>query len=124
MNEQQEKTYAWIRDAAAQIPEKASVGTTNKLGAHVSNRMGAFFYPEKNHTDYVFIDESELKGQRPREAQPRGQAGRARSDLRRHDRMALFRRNHDKTPPPAASASTAPPPQHETDPQRDHEKEE
>jgi uncharacterized membrane protein len=123
MSEQQEKTYAWIRDTAATIPEKATVGTTNKLGPHVSDRMGAFFYPEKNHTDYVFIDESELKGhdlEKHNRAVKQGEL----VQLARHDRMALFKRNHEKTPPPAASSSTAPPPQHETDPQRDHEKEE
>ncbi len=125
MTEQQEKTYAWIRDAAAQIPEKASVGTTNKLGPHVSNRMGGYFYPEKNHTDYVLIDESELKGndlEKHNKAVKQGQL----VQLSRHDRMALFKRNHEKTPPPtpSSSSSASAPPQHDTDPQRDHEKEE
>ena len=61
LSEQQEKTYAWIEKESQAIPKGASVGTTNRAGPHVSNRMRAYFYPQRKDVDYLFIDESELK---------------------------------------------------------------
>ncbi len=39
----------------------ASVGTTNRVGAHVADRREAVFYPEHTNVDYLFLDEAELK---------------------------------------------------------------
>ncbi|MBK8259475.1 MAG: DUF2079 domain-containing protein [Polyangiaceae bacterium] len=54
--------YAWVKSATAQIPRDAKVSVTDKLGAHVSNRRFAFFYPARTDVDFVFIDEGDLKG--------------------------------------------------------------
>lgn len=62
MSDKERATYAWIREQARSIPVRASVGTTNRLGAHVSNRLTAYFYPEHTDVDYLFLDEAELRG--------------------------------------------------------------
>jgi uncharacterized membrane protein len=57
------ETYAWVRAQADSIPLNESVGTTNRLGCHVSNRKEVFFYPyAAPNVDWVFIDEAELRG--------------------------------------------------------------
>ena len=62
MGDKEHETYAWIREQARSIPLRAAVGTTNRLGAHVSNRKTAYFYPEHQNVDYLFLDEGEIKG--------------------------------------------------------------
>jgi uncharacterized protein (TIRG00374 family) len=62
LTDKDRETYAWIHAATAKIPTAASVGLTNRTGAHASNRMRAYFYPEHQNVDYLFIDEAELKG--------------------------------------------------------------
>lgn len=61
LTNEQKAVYAWVDEQAQRIPEGASVGTTNRLGPHVSNRMRALFYPQHTKVDYLFIDEGELK---------------------------------------------------------------
>ncbi len=61
LSEEQVATYEWVNEQTATIPEGASVSTTNRLGAHVSNRMRAYFYPQQTKVDYLFLDEGELK---------------------------------------------------------------
>ena len=56
------ETYAWVREQIDKIPPRASVGVTNRVGAHASNRMAAVFYPEQSNVDWLFIDEAELQG--------------------------------------------------------------
>ena len=62
LTDKDRELYAWVRQATDKIPISASVGLTNRTGAHASNRMRAFFYPEHQDLDYLFIDEAELKG--------------------------------------------------------------
>src|SRR5262249_17976999 len=62
LTDAQRDAYRWIDDQTRQIPRRASVAATPKMGPHVSNRKNAYLYPEKRDTDYVFIDETELKG--------------------------------------------------------------
>lgn len=57
---EQKAQYAWLDATTATIPRTASVGTTNRLGPHVSNRRKAFFYPERSDVDYLLLDEGEL----------------------------------------------------------------
>jgi uncharacterized membrane protein len=87
---EQKTQYAWLDAAAAKIPRAASVGTTNRIGPHVSNRKRAFFYPEHTDVDYLLLDEGELGG---------GDLERhdklkttAFEELERHGRLALFRK--------------------------------
>jgi uncharacterized membrane protein len=61
LNPEQKARHDWVEQQIAKIPPGASVGATNKLGPHISNRRYAYFYPERP-TDYVFADETELKG--------------------------------------------------------------
>ena len=63
--------YAWVEDAAAKIPQGASVGVSNRLGPHVSNRERVFFYPNGPKTDYVFMSRPDLRA----------------DDLARHDAL-------------------------------------
>jgi hypothetical protein len=50
-----------VRAMIAQIPPGASVTTTNRLGAWVSNRKEVYFYHQKKVTHFVFADEREIK---------------------------------------------------------------
>ena len=102
-------TYAWVNETAALIPPGASVGTTNKLGCHVSNRKDAVFYPGHGATDYVFLDESEIKGTDLDAHNKAVQQGKLVLVSRR-DKMALFRSTEKKASTSASASASAPPP--------------
>ena len=53
--------YAWVEAAAAKIPEGATVGVSNRLGPHVSNRAAVAFYPKGPDTQYVLVDRADLR---------------------------------------------------------------
>lgn len=68
------KTFEWIDQTIATIPDGASVASSDKMGSHVSNRARAYFYkviqkeagpPPKYVTtkafDYVFLDEKDMR---------------------------------------------------------------
>ncbi|MBK6514622.1 MAG: DUF2079 domain-containing protein [Polyangiaceae bacterium] len=59
---EQQAQYDWMEEAKKQIPPKASVGVTQKIGPHVSNRKEVYLYGQ-HKTQYVFVDERELKGE-------------------------------------------------------------
>ncbi|MEP7120674.1 MAG: DUF2079 domain-containing protein [Byssovorax sp.] len=107
----EKETYAWIDATVALIPAGASVGTTNKLGCHVSNRKDAVFYPGHGAVDYVFLDESEIKGADLDQHNKAVQTGKLVLITRRTT-MALFKSTEKKPAPGASavpSASAAPP---------------
>lgn len=60
LTDKQEEQYRWMRAESDKIPKDARVGTTNRVGAYVSNRKGAFFYPEHQDVDFLFVDENEV----------------------------------------------------------------
>jgi uncharacterized membrane protein len=110
-------TYRWIDETVALIPAGASVGTTNKLGCHVSNRKDAVFYPGHGPVDYVFLDETEIKGADLDGHNKAVQTGKL-VQVARRDKMALFKSTEKKPAPgapatasasAATSASAAPP---------------
>jgi len=99
LTDDQRATYNWVKESTAQIPKRASVSTTNKLGPHVSNRRYVYFWPNKNHTDYVFVDESELKGndlERHNGAKSRNEI----VEVSRKGTMALYKRQANQPAPP------------------------
>ncbi|WP_438033131.1 DUF2079 domain-containing protein [Sorangium sp. So ce204] len=111
-----EATYAWVRKQVEAIPPGAIVGTTNKMGPHVSNRKEAYFYPGDRAAivQYVLLDEGELKGrdlERHNASVKRGEL----KELSRLKKMALFQRVKPATkkqppaPAPAPAASDEPP---------------
>lgn len=57
----QQAHYDWMEETKKLIPARASVGVTQKIGPHVSNRKDVYLYGQKN-VQYVFVDEKELKG--------------------------------------------------------------
>jgi uncharacterized membrane protein len=84
-------THAWVREHVEKIPPGASVGTTNKMGPHVSNRKEVYFYPDRRRTDYVFLDESELRGgdlETHNKAVARGEF----KEIGRRGKIVLFKR--------------------------------
>lgn len=101
-------TFAWIRETTAQIPANARVGTTNRLGAHVSNRRHAYFYPEHQDVDFLFIDENEIKATELDKHNKNVQSG-AFVLVARREKMALYKKGQAK-PAAAAPAAPAPPP--------------
>jgi hypothetical protein len=60
---EQKTRFEWLETTKAMIEPGASVGVTNRTGPHVSNRSEAHFYG-KRWTNYVFIDERDLKKER------------------------------------------------------------
>lgn len=60
---EQEAQYKWLEDTKKNIPANASVGVTQKMGPHVSNRKDVYLYGQRM-VQYILIDERELKGQR------------------------------------------------------------
>ena len=78
-------------------------------GCHVSNRKDAVFYPGHGVSDYVFLDESEIKGADLEGHNKSIQQGKLVLVARR-DKMALFKSTEKKASAAgAASASVAPP---------------
>ncbi len=115
-------TYAWLDETVASIPAGASVATTNKLGCHVSNRKDVVFYPGHGDTDYVLLDETELKGGDLDQHTKALQQGKL-VQVARREKMVLFKAAEKKpaaapaaarpatpTPPAAPSAPAATPP--------------
>src|SRR5262249_1555752 len=91
LSESERETYAWVEAAVAQIPPDATLGVTNRLGPHVSNRRAVALYPRGQRSEYVFVDAADL---RPDEL-ARHEELIARGDLvplTQHGGMALFRR--------------------------------
>lgn len=85
-------TYAWMKQQMEQIPKSASVATSNKLGAHVSNRKEVYFYlSEPSPTDFVFIDEAELHGPETERHNKAVREGKLVLVSRR-DKLAFFKR--------------------------------
>ncbi|APR83191.1 Hypothetical protein A7982_08540 [Minicystis rosea] len=112
LGDKERETFNWIRETTAQIPANASVGTTNRLGAHVSSRRHAYFYPEHQNVDYLFIDENEIKAGELDKHNKNVQTG-AFVLVARREKMALFKRGANKGAPaaaPAAPKPAAPPP--------------
>jgi uncharacterized membrane protein len=89
LSTEQKANYAWLDAATAKIPRSASVGTTNRIGPHVSNRKAAFFYPERNEVDYLLLDEGELN---PSDQEKHAKLKAGFEELDRRGRLALFKR--------------------------------
>ncbi|MFT3774484.1 MAG: DUF2079 domain-containing protein [Minicystis sp.] len=110
LTDKDRETFAWIEETTAKIPRNASVGTTNRLGAHVSNRMQAYFYPEKQNVDWLFLDENEIKATELDKHNKNVQSG-AFVLVARREKMALYKKGTAKPgAAPAAPAAPAPPP--------------
>lgn len=99
-------TYAWLDETVASIPAGKSVGTTNKLGCHVSNRKDVVFYPGHGETDYVLLDETELKGGDLDQHTKAVQQGKL-VQVARREKMVLFKSVEKKPAPPAPAATPA-----------------
>ncbi len=91
LTDRDKTVYAWVKKQADSIPVKASVAVTNRLGAHVSNRKDAFFYPEKTNVDYIFIDEAELRPPELEKHQKHLQKGTV-VQVARFEKLVLFKR--------------------------------
>lgn len=89
LTDKQRETHAWVREMVDQIPPGASVGVSNKLGPHASGRRHAYFYGQKR-TEYVFVDEKELKADRSKSHKKAIAEGRL-EEIGRHGTMGLFR---------------------------------
>jgi uncharacterized membrane protein len=61
LSEAERETYAWVEATSARIPKDATLGVTNRLGPHVSNRKAVTLYPRGLLTEYVFLDAADLR---------------------------------------------------------------
>jgi uncharacterized membrane protein len=91
LSDKDRETYAWIEREVAKIPRDASVGTTNRAGAYVSNRKAAYFYPEHTDVDWLFLDDSEIRGADQERLAKSVKAG-VFELIGKHDRFALYQR--------------------------------
>ncbi|MEO7326952.1 MAG: DUF2079 domain-containing protein, partial [Minicystis sp.] len=107
LSQHDKDTYAWVEEQVAKVPMTVSVGVTNKMGPHISNRKDVIFYPESRLPEYVFIDESELKGGDLDKHNKNVKEGKI-VQIARRDKMALFRQP-PKQPTPAVIAPSAAP---------------
>jgi len=104
LSDKDRETYAWVRENAAKIPEQARVGVTNRVGAQVSNRKIAYFYPEHQDVDWLFLDEAEIKGAELDKHHKAVQAG-TWIVVARRDRLAFYKRGNK---PGAHAAAPSP----------------
>ncbi len=91
LTDKDRETYAWIREQTDQIPIKDSVGATNRTGAHIANRAGAYFYPEHTDVDWLFVDENEVRAADLERHHKAVQAGTFEL-VSKHDRFAVYKR--------------------------------
>jgi hypothetical protein len=89
------------------IGPTASVGVTNKTGPHVSGRRHVYFYGQRG-TEYVLLDEKELKADRLRRHKEAVSAGRL-VEISRHQSLALFKAQKPPAKPDAAPTEGAGP---------------
>ena len=106
LSQKDKDTYAWVEETVAKVPMNVSVGVTNKMGCHISNRKDVIFYPESRLPQYVFIDEGELKGGDLDKHTKNVSQGKLVLVSRR-DKMALFKQ--PAVGAPAASAAPVAP---------------
>jgi hypothetical protein len=92
LDDRERAAWAWLREQTARIPAAASVATTDAVGAWVSSRAAAWFYPEHTDADYLLLDEEELLGPEWTAHLARIASGRYEL-LARHERLALYRRS-------------------------------
>jgi uncharacterized membrane protein len=90
LSQRDKDTYAWVEEQVAKVPMNVSVGVTNKMGPHISNRKDVIFYPEARLPEYVFLDEGELKGGDLDKHNKNVREGKL-VILGRRDKMALFK---------------------------------
>jgi hypothetical protein len=95
LGDKDRETYAWLRAQVDKIPIHDSVAATNRTGAHISNRKGAYFYPEHSEVDWLVIEESEIRGADLDRHNKAVQAG-VFELVSRHDRFAVFRRKEKR----------------------------
>jgi len=91
LSPKEKETVAWMREQIDKIPTGASVGTTNRVGAHVADRREAVFYPEHAKVDYLFLDESELKSSDMEKLNRQVRDGTFEM-VSRHEKLAVYRR--------------------------------
>ncbi len=91
----EKETYAWVREQADRVPVGASLAATPKLGPHAADRPRAYVYPDRDGTEYVFVDDAELRGpelDKHQKALAQGEF----TEVAKRGRMALLRRKQPK----------------------------
>jgi hypothetical protein len=91
LDARQRERYAWVDQTARSIPKAASVGSTRRMGPHISNRSKAHGYPSQELHDYLFLDESQLDPKQSRAHKDHLERG-DYSEVTRFDRLVLYRR--------------------------------
>lgn len=89
LNEEQRERFEWLEKTKATLDPKASVGVSNRTGPHLSNRKDVHFYGKKG-TQYVFVDEKDLKKERLNQHKKAIRDKRL-VEIDRHGTLALFK---------------------------------
>jgi len=90
LSAEQRAAHDWVTQQARAIPPDASVASSMRLGAHVSNRQKAFFWPPLEPVDYVLVDESTLELKAVSELSQAKASG-ALVEVSRHRKLVLLR---------------------------------
>jgi len=75
LTEPMQEKYDSFVELVSQIEPDASVSTTRRVGAHVSNRAEVHRLDQNIDTDYLLIDSSDLRGRNKKSLQRREEAG-------------------------------------------------
>lgn len=94
----QRDVYAWVNTQASGVPRAASVAVTPKLGPHVSSRMHAYNYPERHDVDYIFMDETEVRGAEL-DRHKKIMGWKIFDEVARKGKMVLYKRQPNKARP-------------------------
>jgi uncharacterized membrane protein len=97
LNDDQRERFAWLEKTKATLDPKASVGVSNRTGPHLSNRKDVHFYGKKG-TQYVFVDEKDLKKERLNQHKKAIRDKRL-VEIDRHGTLALFKASGAKRTP-------------------------
>jgi uncharacterized membrane protein len=102
LTEEQRERFEWLEKTKATLDPKASVGVSNRTGPHLSNRKDVHFYGKKG-TQYVFVDEKDLKKERLNQHKKAIRDKRL-VEIDRHGTLALFKASGGPKRAPAPKA--------------------
>jgi uncharacterized membrane protein len=90
LTEEMEARYDSFAELISQIEPDASVSVTDRVGAHVTNRLEVYHLSQDIDTDYLLVDSKDLRGRNKASLKRREDAGKVEL-LQRFERWSLYR---------------------------------
>ena len=101
------QNHRWIAEQAATVPEEARVSATRRMGAHISNRPFAYYFPRDKNAEYFFIYEGDFDTKEKRSAETFFKEKKAKT-IARKGRLVLYRIDPNAVVAPATPAAPTP----------------